>query len=109
MVVELNTAADFKEKVMDDKSGDLIVVDFFAQWCAPCKMIAPKIEKMSKEDFPTGVKFFKVDVDENEDTAQEQEISAMPTFLFFRNGQKLADNVMGANEAKIKELIEKNK
>jgi len=108
MVQELNTAAEFKEKVLDDTSDALIVVDFFAQWCAPCKMIAPKIEKMSKEDFKD-VKFFKVDVDENEETAQEQEISAMPTFLFFKKGQKLADNVMGANEAKIKELIEKNK
>jgi len=106
MVHEIATAAEFKEKVLDDKDGSLIVVDFFAQWCAPCKMIAPKIDAMAKDEFPE-VKFFKVDVDENEELAAEQGISAMPTFHFFRNGQKLEDVVMGANEGKIKELIKK--
>jgi len=107
MVHEIATKDEFKEKVLDDSSGKLIVVDFHAQWCGPCKMIAPKIEAMSKNDFPDVV-FYKVDVDDNEEVAQEQDISAMPTFLFFKNGKKCEDDtVMGANEGKIKEAIEK--
>merc|ERR1712223_1496403 len=60
--------------------GKLVVIDFFATWCGPCKMIAPKIEQMAGE--MVNVVFLKVDVDEAEDVAQEYNISAMPTFVF---------------------------
>ena len=63
------------------------MIDFFATWCGPCKMIAPKIEQMAGE--MANVVFLKVDVDEAEDVAQEYNISAMPTFVFLKNGQKV--------------------
>merc|ERR1712113_114764 len=70
-------------------NGDVLVcVDFFATWCGPCKMIAPKLEAMSKE-FEGKVIFLKVDVDELEDLAASQEVKAMPTFSFFKGGKKL--------------------
>ena len=69
--------------------GKLVVIDFFATWCGPCKMISPKIEAMAGE--MSNVVFLKVDVDEAEDVAQEYNISAMPTFVFLKNGQKVKD------------------
>jgi len=88
-------------------AGDkLVVVDFFAEWCGPCKKIAPIIEGWSKE--MSDVVFLKVDVDVNEEGAEEYNVSAMPTFIFFQNGVKIAD-MMGANEGKLKEMINQHK
>ena len=61
------------------------MIDFHAQWCGPCKMIAPQVEAMDKE--MADVCFLKVDVDEAEDVAAEYSITAMPTFIFLKNGQ----------------------
>ena len=63
------------------------MIDFFATWCGPCKMIAPQIEEMSKS--LENVVFLKVDVDEAEDAAQEFNVSAMPTFIFMKNNAKV--------------------
>jgi thioredoxin 1 len=82
-----------------------VVVDFFATWCGPCKRIAPALEKMSQEK--TNVVFLKVDVDELQDLAGELGVSAMPTFFFFKKGNKIHE-VIGASEAKIKEGIEQH-
>ena len=74
--------------------------------CGPCKVIAPQIEAMSGE-MPEVV-FLKVDVDENEDAAQEYNISAMPTFIFIKKEAKVAD-MMGANADKLKALVAQHK
>jgi len=89
------------------KAGDkLVIVDFFATWCGPCKMIAPKLERMS-EEYKEKVIVLKVDVDEVEDVAMEYKIEAMPSFCLFRNGQELRDQrLMGASEEKLKEKFE---
>ncbi|KAF1992780.1 thioredoxin [Amniculicola lignicola CBS 123094] len=89
-----------------EKKDTLIVLDCFATWCGPCKVIAPQVVKLSNE-FPD-VRFYKVDVDEVPDLAQELGIRAMPTFLFFKNGEKVTE-VVGANPAALKAAIEKNK
>merc|ERR1712102_126739 len=101
-VTEMKSKEDFETA----KNGDtLCVVDFFATWCGPCKMIAPKLEAMSKE-MDGKVIFLKVDVDELEDLAAAQEVKAMPTFAFFKGGKKL-ESFAGANEARIRDTIEK--
>merc|ERR1712088_55543 len=88
-------------------AGDkLVVIDFFAEWCGPCKKIAPVIEEMEKTE--TNVVFLKVDVDVNEEGAGAYNVTAMPTFVFIQNGVKVAD-LMGANEAKLKELVAQQK
>ena len=70
------------------EAGDkLVVIDFFATWCGPCKMISPVLEEMEAQ--MSNVKFLKVDVDEAEDVAVHYQISAMPTFIFIKNGQKV--------------------
>lgn len=73
------------EKIIAEAGDKLIVIDFFAMWCGPCKMIAPKYEELSKEN--TNVIFLKVDVDDNEEIAVKYEISSMPTFVFIKNNQ----------------------
>merc|ERR1712232_1007010 len=66
-------------------NNQLVVIDFTASWCGPCKMIAPLFKEMSEEI--TGVVFLKVDVDENPETAAKYSVSAMPTFLFIKGGE----------------------
>ena len=105
MVVQVMNAADLKSQL--EKAGDnLVVVDFFATWCGPCKMIAPKLEELSKE--MENVIFLKVDVDECEDIASEYGISSMPTFVFIKNS-KVLETFSGANYDKLKSTIQKHK
>ena len=88
------------------RNGDKpLVVDFWATWCGPCRMVAPIIEKMAeKYDGQIGVG--KCDVEENEDLAAEFGIRNIPTILFFKNGV-IADKIVGAqSEAKIDEKFQ---
>ncbi|XP_066996684.1 thioredoxin-2 [Anabrus simplex] len=96
---------DFNSK-LNEAGSQLVVVDFFATWCGPCKMIAPKIEELAAE-YPDVV-FLKVDVDECEDIATKYDISSMPTFVFIKSKQKI-DSFSGANAAKLQETIVKLK
>merc|ERR1712141_823882 len=80
----------FYEKINQDK---ICIVDFHAQWCGPCKMIAPKFQEFATKY--TNVIALKVDVDDLDDTAQKMEISAMPTFLVLKGGKEV-DRLMGA-------------
>ena len=108
-VTKIETKAAFDKAIAECDAGKLVVVDFTAQWCGPCQMIKPKFEAMSNEF--TDVLFLKVDVDENDETAEAHNIQAMPTFMFFRDGKKLTDPqpLRGANEAKLRELLKKHK
>merc|ERR1712061_411490 len=104
MVHEVPDMDDFKSQ-LSAAGSKLVVVDFHATWCGPCKMIAPHIVEMDgKMD---NVVFLKVDVDEAEDVAGEYNISAMPTFVFIKDGKKI-DDLMGANVDKLKELVNKH-
>lgn len=107
MVKEVVDPDDFKALISQAAAeGKLLVVDFHAQWCGPCKMIAPKIVKMA-EELKDVCLFAKVDVDEAQEISEEYEIQAMPTFLCFSNGVKVG-TVTGANEQKVREMITKN-
>lgn len=97
---------DFDSKLQD--AGDqLVVVDFFATWCGPCKMIAPKLEELAKE-FAKALLILKVDVDECEDIATEYNISSMPTFIFIKN-KNVVTQFSGANYDKLKQLVVEHK
>ena len=87
MVHKCGDLGDLKGQ-LEAAGGKLVVIDFFAEWCGPCKMIAPKIEEMAAQ--MSNVVFLKVDVDEAEDAAQEYNIQAMPTFLLIKNNQKVS-------------------
>ena len=104
MVKQCDSLAALKEEL--NAAGDkLVVVDFFATWCPPCKMIAPKLEEMSQS--MANVVFLKVDVDQNDEASQHYGIEAMPTFLYFKSGKKV-DTLTGANESKLKALVDKH-
>ncbi|KAK0124873.1 Cytoplasmic thioredoxin isoenzyme 2 [Cadophora gregata f. sp. sojae] len=85
------------------EKNKIVVLDCFATWCGPCKVIAPQVVKFSDE-FPD-VHFAKLDVDEVPDVAQELGIRAMPTFLIFKDGEKVKE-VVGANPNALKLAIE---
>ena len=106
-VLELTTLDDVEAVLIKAGStNSLVVIDFSATWCGPCKAIAPLFEELAQDT--EGVYFLKVDVDENPDTAAKYSVSAMPTFLFIKNGE-VVDRLMGANPARLQELIEQHK
>ena len=82
-VVEF-TDENFESEVL--KSSQPVLVDFWAEWCMPCRMLAPTIEKIAK-DYSGKVKVGKLDTDANRDVAAKYSISAIPTVILFRDGQ----------------------
>jgi thioredoxin len=80
-----------------------VLVDFFATWCGPCKMMAPLLEEMARTT--PGVVFAKVDVDEAQDVARTAGVSAMPTFQLFKNGAKV-NELRGADAAALKRMVQ---
>ena len=86
------TDADFESEV--EKNDGLTVVDFWATWCGPCRMIAPILDQLAVE-YQGKVKVTKLDVDSNIKTASRFNVRSIPTILFFKDG-KLVDQVVGA-------------
>ena len=74
----------------------LVAVDFTASWCGPCQQIGPRFEALATGGAFPHVDFAKVDVDKNQDAATQFGVRAMPTFMFFRHGAKLAEVHAGA-------------
>jgi thioredoxin len=91
MAIEL-TDVNFKEKVLD--SNKLSVVDFWAEWCGPCRAIGPVIEELSKEYADT-VNIGKVNVDHNPQVSMNYGITSIPAILFLKGGQ-VVDKLVGA-------------
>ena len=89
MAIEI-TDATFEEVVL--KSDKPVVVDFWAEWCGPCKMLGPTIEELSK-DFEGQVVVGKVDVDANQDFASQYGVRNIPTVLIFQNGEVVGRQV----------------
>ncbi|VBB84597.1 PaTrx2 thioredoxin encoded by the Patrx2 gene [Podospora comata] len=98
------TTGQFKEAVA---AHPVVVVDAFATWCGPCKAIAPQIAKWSEDpEFKDKIYFCKFDVDHLPELAQELGIRAMPTFIFYKDGDRV-DELMGANPPALVNLLRK--
>ncbi|CAG8949145.1 hypothetical protein HYFRA_00004767 [Hymenoscyphus fraxineus] len=100
-VHNISTAEEWKACLKEKK---IVILDCFATWCGPCKVIAPTVAKYSDE-FPS-IHFVKIDVDEVPDVAQELGVRAMPTFLIFKDGEKVGE-VVGANPQVLRAAVEK--
>jgi len=97
------TTASFKEQT----ASGVTVVDFWASWCGPCRMLSPIVEELAEE--MSGVKFAKVNVDEEPMLANEFRVNAIPTLVFMKNGQAVGQTVGLQGKDALKAAIEKIK
>ena len=91
-VIEVNGSEDFEREVI--KSELPVIVDFWAEWCMPCRMVAPIFKELAKE-YAGKMKFVKVNVDHNQDLALRYGIQSIPTLMVFNNG-RIVERVIGA-------------
>ena len=102
MAVGKTSDASFETDVL--KSAEPVVVDFWAEWCGPCRMIAPALEEISGA-LGDKVKIVKLNVDENPQTAQKYNIMSIPTLMLFKQGQLASSQVGAAPKAKLEQWI----
>ena len=103
--MELLNDKNFDEKINEKP---LVLVDFFATWCGPCRMQAPILERV-KEELGDQVEIYKLDVDENEQTAKQFGVMSIPTLILFKDGKEVAKNVGLMSQEAVVDLIDENK
>ncbi|KAL4332076.1 hypothetical protein GQ457_07G016850 [Hibiscus cannabinus] len=106
-IVEMHSLAQWNEKLASTKqSNKLLVMDFSATWCGPCKWMEPAIEEYANT-YPD-VEFIKIDVDTLADVAREYKVEAMPTFVLIKKGKEIA-RLTGAKKSELRNLIERHR
>ena len=103
MDLNVMTQDNFENEVLQAKMP--VVVDFFADWCGPCKMAAPVLEKLA-EEFKDKVKIVKVDIDKAQDLAGQYKVMSIPTVIAFKNGEEVDRKVGFPGEEGYKKMIE---
>jgi thioredoxin 1 len=98
------TDQNFKTEVLDETTMP-VMVDFWAEWCSPCKIVGPIVEELATE-YDGKIKIAKLNVDENGQTAQSMGIMSLPSILFFKNGQVVKDLVGAQSKDTFKKEIE---
>lgn len=89
MAVTQISNQDFQKQVLEEKG--VVFVDFYADWCGPCRVVGPIIDELSKEEqFKDKVKFIKINVDENPQLASQYNIFSIPTFIIFKDGKPVS-------------------
>ncbi|EOX90950.1 hypothetical protein QUC31_002859 [Theobroma cacao] len=105
-VIGCHTVESWNEQLQKgNESKKLVVVDFTASWCGPCRFIAPFLAELAKK-LPN-VMFLKVDVDELKEVATDWAVEAMPTFMFLKEG-KIVDKVVGAKKDDLQQTVAKH-
>ncbi len=98
------TTENFETEVL--QSDIPVLVDFYADWCGPCKMMAPVVEKLA-EELEGRVRVGKLNVDESMQIAQQYRVSSIPTFIIFKNGKPEASYLGAMSQADLKDKVEK--
>lgn len=93
---------NFNEEITNTEK--LVLIDFFATWCGPCKMLSPIITEISKE-YSESVKVCKVNIDENQDLALKYNIMSIPTLIFFKNGEVIKSKIGFCSKSELKNII----
>ncbi|MEJ2664460.1 MAG: thioredoxin [Spirochaetia bacterium] len=99
------TKDNFKQEVLESKT--VVLTDFWAEWCMPCKMMDPVLEKVA-EDYSDKLKIAKINVDEEQDLASEFNIVSIPTMLVFKNGEVVDKKVGAVPRPVIDDLLTKH-
>ncbi|MEJ8475207.1 thioredoxin [Roseibium algae] len=102
MATNTITDASFETDVLN--SSEPVVVDFWAEWCGPCKMIAPALEEIS-EEMAGKVKIVKLNIDENQDAAMKYGVRSIPMLILFKDGEPMATQVGAAPKGKLADWI----
>jgi len=98
------TDQNFKSEVID--SSEPVIVDFWAEWCGPCKMMSPIVDEMSNE-LAGKVKVVKINIDENPNTPTQYGIRGIPTFMVFKSGQLVETKVGGMSKSQFSDWASK--
>ena len=101
-MAEIINAANFEEKVL--KNSKPVLVDFFATWCGPCKMMSPVIDEIAAEKAGV-VDVFKIDVDETQSIAQKYQVMSIPTLIVFEHGQVKKQTLGAQPKAAVLDLL----
>lgn len=97
------TAENFETEVL--QAQGTVLVDFYADWCGPCKMMAPLVERMA-EKYEGKMKIGKLNVDESMEISDRYKVRNIPTFIFFRNGEPVDTHIGGMSAAELEEKIQ---
>jgi thioredoxin 1 len=104
MATQATTDASFEADVL--QADKPVLVDFWAEWCGPCRMIAPALEELAAE-FGDKINIVKLDIDENPDAPTKYGVRGIPTMILFKNGQEAAKQVGALPKNAIKQWIER--
>lgn len=106
MAVVHGNKDNFKTEVLDNK--EVVLVDFYADWCGPCKVTGPIIEELAKEEKYNGkVSFVKINVDQNQELAGKYSVFSIPTFILFKDGKPVNQFVGARDKAGFQKEIDK--
>ena len=95
------TSENFEEEVLN--SNKTVLIDFYANWCGPCKMLSPVVETVAKEN--ENIKVVKIDVDTAQDLAIKYQVMSIPTLVVIKNAQEVKRTVGVVNKSEIEEMV----
>ena len=104
--VNLLVTEEELDVALEEAGSALVVVDYYAEWCGPCKKLAPTLNELARKAKSDKVQFYKVDVDQSRELAAAQGVKSMPTIDFYRHGEKV-HQIVGGDARALREIVAK--